>query len=559
MQQPVIPHEALAQHSAILGKTGSGKTYVAKGLVEYLLAGGSTVGIVDPTAAWWGMRSDRDGRGAGFPILVLGGDHGDLPLPALGGAAVARLLAQERVSLIADTSHLTVGERTRWFTDFGGTLYRLNRSPTHLVLDEAHLFAPQGKVPDPDTGKMLHAANTLAAGGRSRGLRLMMITQRPQKLHKDTLTCADSLIAMRVLAPQDREAVKAWILGCGDAEQGKEVLDTLAKLQRGEGWAWYPEGGFLKRLKFPRIRTFDSSATPADGEDVAAPKTMAEIDLTEVKEALAEAVRQAEATDPKLLRAKIAQLEHELADARRTPVVDPQALASAEVTGRMAGRDDVLDAIYPSRALLTEARDALDRAAEALNVALPPLERVTPAPRPQIVVEASLARVPHRPELKVPGPHADQAFPKAQRLILTALAQHPEGCRKAKVAILTGYAVNGGAFNNALSTLRTQNLITRGEPIQITEAGTRELGPFNPLPKGRMLLEHWLGQLGRAERMILTALADAHPRALTKTHVATVAGYEAKGGAFNNALSRLRTLELIKGRGELKASDDLVG
>jgi DNA helicase HerA-like ATPase len=189
----------------VLGKTGSGKTFAAKAaIVEPLLERGRRVGIVDPTGAWWGLRSSRDGKGPGFPVLVLGGDHGDLPLPANGGAAVARLLVEQGVNLVADTSHLTVGERTRWFIDFAGTLYRANRAPLHLVLDEAHNFAPQGKVPDPDTGKMLHAANTLASGGRSRGIRLTMITQRPQKLHKDALTSADTLIAMRVLAPHDR-------------------------------------------------------------------------------------------------------------------------------------------------------------------------------------------------------------------------------------------------------------------------------------------------------------------------------------------------------------------
>jgi DNA helicase HerA-like ATPase len=120
---------------------------------------------VDPTGAWWGLRSSRDGKGAGFPILVLGGDHGDLPLPALGGAAVARLLTEQRVNLIADTSQLSVGERTRWFIDFANTLHRTNKGPLHLVLDEAHNFAPQGKVMDPDAGKMLHAANRLAAEG----------------------------------------------------------------------------------------------------------------------------------------------------------------------------------------------------------------------------------------------------------------------------------------------------------------------------------------------------------------------------------------------------------
>ncbi len=245
----LIPAAALHQNIAVLGKNGSGKTYAAKGaLIEPLLVQRRRVAIVDPTGAWWGLRTSRDGKGPGFKILVLGGDHGDLPLPAKGGAAVARLLVEQGVNLIADTSQLTVGERTRWFTDFAGTLYRINKTPLHLVLDEAHNFAPQGKVPDPDAGKMLHAASALASQGRSRGIRLTMITQRPQKLHKDSLTSADTLIALRVLHPLDRGAVADWINGCADPAKGKEVLNSLANLQRGEGWAWYPEGGFLQRM-----------------------------------------------------------------------------------------------------------------------------------------------------------------------------------------------------------------------------------------------------------------------------------------------------------------------
>jgi DNA helicase HerA-like ATPase len=155
----VLPEAALHQNIAVLGKNGSGKTYAAKGsIVEPLLAQGRRVGIVDPTGAWWGLRSSSDGKGPGFSMLVLGGDHGDLPLPPNGGAAVARLLVEQGVNLVADTSQLTVGERTRWFTEFAGTLYRANKTPLHLILDEAHNFAPQGKVPDPDAGKMLHAA-----------------------------------------------------------------------------------------------------------------------------------------------------------------------------------------------------------------------------------------------------------------------------------------------------------------------------------------------------------------------------------------------------------------
>lgn len=546
--KPIIPQAALEQHVAVLGKTGSGKTYTAKAvIVEPLLTAGQHVGIVDPTGAWWGLRSSRDGKGPGISILVLGGDHGDLPLPALGGAAVARLLAEQHVSLVADTSQLTVGERTRWFIDFATTLHRLNRQPLHLVLDEAHMFAPQGKVPDPDTGRMLHAANTLASGGRSRGIRLVMITQRPQKLHKDALTSADTLIAMRVLAPHDRSAVEDWIKGCGDMAAGKEVLNSLASLQRGEGWVWYPEGGFLERMKFPAIKTFDSSATPTDGGPIQAPKGMAEIDLTEIKTAMADAVKEAEANDPKLLRSQIALLQREIGNLRQA--VPPGEFSKADMEseyarGREAGRlEERQEMVLLIERLRAEVAGTFE------TVAFTPLtvdaERAAPRLRPQQVARRAPAG-------------QNSALAKAERLALTALAQYPQGRSKVQVAILTGYAVNGGGFANAIGSLRSAGRIEGGsDRLVITQAGLDVLGPFDRLPKGKALLDYWFGQLGKAERKALEALVEVYPRTLSKAQIAARAGYEPDGGGFNNALGKLRSLELIHGRGEIRASEDL--
>jgi uncharacterized protein len=97
----------------------------------------------------------------------------------------------------------------------------------------------------------------------------------------------------------------------------------------------------------------------------------------------------------------------------------------------------------------------------------------------------------------------------------------------------------------------------RGENLRITDDGLAALGAYDPLPTGPELLSHWLGQLEKAPRAILQALVDVYPDALSKERVANEAGYEPGGGGFNNALSRLRTLELIEGRGELRVSDDL--
>lgn len=309
---PILPAAAMDQHGAILGKTGSGKTFGAKGLVEHWLEARRQVCVIDPTAAWWGLRADATGKGKGFDqVLLIGGDRQDLPLNERSAAACARLITEQGASAAIDTSGLTVGEYTRWFIEFAGTLYATIRHPLHLVIDEAHQFMPQGKSPDVDAGRMLHAGNRLMSGGRSKGIRGLMITQRPAKLHKDSLTCADYLIAFRVVAPQDRQAIKDWIDGAGDPEQGRTVIDSLAGLRRGEAWVWYPEGGHLERVTCPKIRTYDSSATPAHG--VKSSAVIAPIDLDAARASMADAVREAEANDPKLLRKEIADLRRQLA------------------------------------------------------------------------------------------------------------------------------------------------------------------------------------------------------------------------------------------------------
>ena len=101
--------------------------------------------------------------------------------------------------------------------------------------------------------------------------------------------------------------------------------------------------------------------------------------------------------------------------------------------------------------------------------------------------------------------------------------------------------------------------ITGSGDLQATDAGMSALGTWEPLPTGPALAAYWYGQLGLAERKILRVLVEARGQAMTKQQVANAAGYEVTGGGFNNALGKLRTLELIKGKTELRASATLVG
>ena len=60
----VLPVAVLDERLAIVGTSGSGKTYAAKGLVERLLEGGARVCVVDPLGVWWGLRAGAEGPGA---------------------------------------------------------------------------------------------------------------------------------------------------------------------------------------------------------------------------------------------------------------------------------------------------------------------------------------------------------------------------------------------------------------------------------------------------------------------------------------------------------------
>src|SRR3990167_10200663 len=87
-----IPEAALAQHVAVLGKTGAGKSSVLRLIVEGLLDAGKPVCIVDPKGDWWGLKSSASGKRAGYSVIIFGGEHADVPINAHAGVHVAELV-----------------------------------------------------------------------------------------------------------------------------------------------------------------------------------------------------------------------------------------------------------------------------------------------------------------------------------------------------------------------------------------------------------------------------------------------------------------------------------
>ena len=567
---------------AVVARKGSGKSYTGRNQAEGLLALGQQIVVIDPTGAWWGLRSSADGKSAGFPIAVLGGDHGDIPLDPASGEAIAESVVSQGFSAVLDLSLLKRSRASGFVADFLEALYRLNREAMHLFVDEADLFAPQ-VTRSSDVSRALDAMNDIVRRGRIRGIGATLITQRAQVISKDVLSQVDMLTAMRMSHPKDLAAVREWVDVHADPARSREMVASLPGLPVGEAWIWAPGSGLFERVKIRRCRTFDSSRTPRAGERVSSPKVLAPIDIARLGKTIADTAARAQEDDPTVLRARIAELRQQIERVRAsavpvevpvevrvevpTPVLPEVDLAKFEfaVARLDATRKSILGDLTRELASVGQATKDLEAAVHlAASSTSPPLAR------PAVAVVA--VETPSRAERAAPAP-ADRGVPASGRLesgdpslglgerkILAALAQYAGGLTKRQVAVITGYAANGGGFQNYLSSLRSRGLI-RGDQsnLQITDAGVAALGHYDPLPTGRALFEYWLGhrQLGRAEREILRVLHEEWPRSHPKQFIAMRAGYKPDGGGFQNALSRLRTLQLIEGKSKIKANDQL--
>ena len=120
-----IPDDAVTQAIAILARRGAGKTHTASVLVEEVVKRSLPVVVLDPTGAWWGLRSSADGRKAGLPVVILGGEHADVPLESTAGKVIADVVVEHPGAFVLDLSGFdSNAAQDRFVTDFLERLYR---------------------------------------------------------------------------------------------------------------------------------------------------------------------------------------------------------------------------------------------------------------------------------------------------------------------------------------------------------------------------------------------------------------------------------------------------
>jgi uncharacterized protein len=570
-----IPKDALDDRLAIVGTAGSGKTYLALGAVEHLLHRKARVIFIDPLGVAWGLRLCADGETPSpFQPVIFGGAHGDLPINEHAGALIGQAIATSPESCIIDLSQLgTKSAERRFMLALLTALYRdTNKEPVHLIIDEADMFAPQRLMDkEGDAAKLLGMMETIVRRGRVKGFVPWLLTQRPAVLSKDVLSQADGLVALKLTAKQDRDAIGGWIEGQADTAEGKAILASLPSKQRGEGVLWMPGRGILEHVAFPGKATFDSSRTPKRGERVQA-ATLNPIDLGALKSKLAAVEDEVKANDPRALRAEIARLKSVAAKATTLSVPSNEAAKINEAaiecarsegyargfrTGFENAKHKTLSALFGATGTLRAAAENLESDMHAAaRTVVPAQSGALPSRTSETPSKASEFRNPAAQQKHIPQKtNSNGSLPPGERAVLIAAAQF-NGVDRDQLSVLTGY--KRSSRDAYIQRLREKGYVeVSGQTIAITDAGNGALPPdYEPLPTGRAIQNYWLERLPEGERRILSELISAFPNYMPRSDLDDATGY--KRSSRDAYLQRMKARRLVEMAGAtVRASQEL--
>lgn len=131
-------------------------------------------------------------------------------------------MPSEILSTVVGTMLRIVYDILFWAADLpvGG-----RKQPLLIVLEEAHLFLPEGK-----DSPAHRTVTKIAKEGRKYGVGLCIVTQRPTEVESTTLSQCGTIIALRITNPKDREKVASTM-----PDDLGALAGMLPSLRTGEG------------------------------------------------------------------------------------------------------------------------------------------------------------------------------------------------------------------------------------------------------------------------------------------------------------------------------------
>ncbi len=559
----VLPLETAGESSAIIGRRGSGKSHTASVVSEELLEQRCQVVVFDPTNAWYGLKSSASGTEPGYPVIVFGhGQFKDLELEPEYGEMLADFVVEQERSVVLSMRHFSQEEIWKFVADFAERLY-LRKADDHttvqLICDEADRYVPQNIPKNPEAKRAFKAMDTCVRLGRSSGLGVTLISQRPAVINKDVLTQAHMMICHQVTGPHDKAALTEWVRA-NDPDHEKEFFNSLPQLKVGEAWFWKPgDDGFFKRVQVRKRRTFDSSQTPKVGVKHSAPKRLAQVDLEELGARLAETVERQKERDPEHLRQEVRRLRAELEELKAQKLaltaedVEPLHELAHDAQTDLDSVQNMIGSVRATLAKLVNEAFYLFRGRPAEQAVSQGEPAQPPAPKvghrvPDNRSYSTSEKVPLPPRAAKRAEPAT-ALPKGELAVLTAIVEQANngGATRTQLTYLTGYKKSTRDLYIG-NLLRARAIERRGDKFAATSSGFTEVPDARPAPSsGAALYAWWKKWLPHGEAHVLEALSSS-TRPLNRDQLSQKTGY--KKSTRDLYLARLLLVELAVKSGD---------
>lgn len=583
---PIDLPRLLETRLLVQANSGGGKSWALRRLLEQTANKVQQI-VIDPEGEFATLREK-------FDYIVCAAHDGDAVAHPRTAKLLARRLLETGVSAILDIYDLSAYDRRSFVRQFVDALVDAPKAlwhPTLIVLDEAHVYAPEH-----GSAESSQAVIDLATRGRKRGFCLVTATQRLSKLHKDVAAeMNNKMIGRTGLDVDVKRAADELGMTKADATAALRNLDdgewfvygpalskSVEKIKVGPVVTTHPKAGqrLLVAPPEPSAKVRAALAELADLPQQAADEART---LEDFKRQLAETTRKLRAAEKlqpaappaakvdvrpyqktiERLRAAVETLmkfviEINTKDFAAKVGVDEPAMTAA-IQGALAQVTTLIEAKLETRnreviALQKEGRRLIDRIKKltetddvTLAVSVTQNEPFTIAPR-----------APRPPRAVRPSNgHDMEGSPlgKGERACLIAIAQNADGVDREQITILTGY--KRSTRDAYVARLQTAGFVDIGPPIVVTEAGLAALpSDFEPLPTGEALRAHWLERLPQGERAVFQMLVEAYPQAVSRDEITNATEY--KRSTRDAYIARLSTRKLVVARaGAIVASETL--
>jgi len=570
-----LPVDAVTQKIAMLGRTGSGKSYASIKLIELMLIKKAQVVVIDPVGIHWGIRLNKDGKTPSrFKVIIFGGLHGDIPIEPNGGSILADFIVERNLSAVIDVSQFEHDtERARFLTDFGSRLFYLkkkNPSAICLVLEESEELIPQNVQRGEE--KMLQVYKRIWKLGRNFGIGGIIISQRPQDINKKALNQTECVFAFQLTGSHERKAMQEWIK---DKELDLDLVNDLPKLKKGFAHVWSP--AWLEVSKVIHIsekETFDASSTPKVGKNIKS-RPLGNIDLKKLGDQMKATIEKAKENDPALLKKEIAELKLEL---KKGKPANPKDLEHKIEQAKNILTIQLEKKFNIERSQFDKTIKLLDNKLKQIREISGGLKSITIIPklqqqkftqRPIILSnykdlkslepydtkrEFVVSKGEPRPEYTPPD---NSELNAGQLKILKVIAQYPEGLDAEEISVNT-------SFKSTSRKEYTRKLVALGYAVKdgkkyyATQTGIELLGDaYEPIPtQGSELQIYWQNKLTGGELKIFQCLLRYYPEALTTDQIMQVVNY--KGTSTKEYLRQLSARKIIvRQNGKAKVNDKL--